>query len=146
MKPAACGVALQRRPPLMLELALETLRREGLAFIDLPPCGAEQCAWVRAVAECLKRGQCSRAVIFCGETDVAGCVTNKIPGVRAATVTGVAQAERAILGLGANVLIVDPADRTFFEFKEILRLGAADVACPPGVAFVLQELDGHAHR
>jgi hypothetical protein len=73
-------------------------------------------------------------------------VTNKVPGVRAATVAGVAQAERAVMALGANVLIVDPADRTFYEFKEILRLGAADVPCPPGVAGILQELDGHAHR
>ena len=45
------------------------------------------------------------------------------------------------------LLVVEMAGRTYFECKELLRLcGDGAAACPPGVARVLQELDGHAHR
>jgi hypothetical protein len=143
---AACGYALDGQPPLMLRVAIESLRREGLPFIELPGCDGEPCAWVRGVADCLKRGQCRGAVIFCGGTGVAACVSNKVPGIRAVSVNSVAEAEQAVDSLGANVLIVDPAGRTYFEFREILRLASGAAVCPPGVACVLQELDGHAHR
>lgn len=137
---------MQQAPPLMLRVAIESLRRGGLQFVELLGCHGEPCAWVRGVADCLKRGQCRAAVILCGGTGVAACVSNKVPGIRAVSVNSVAEAEQAVDSLGANVLIVDPAGRTYFEFKEILRLAASAGKCPPGVACVLQELDGHAHR
>jgi ribose 5-phosphate isomerase RpiB len=99
------------------------------------------------VAECLRDGRCRTALLFCSDPCLACCVANKVPGVRAATVATVAQAARALEQLGANLLVVAMADRTYFECKELLRLcraGAAD--CPPAVARVLKELDGHAHR
>jgi Ribose/Galactose Isomerase len=142
----ACGYALDSQPPAMLRVALAALRRDGLHFIELPGCNGEPCGWVRGVADCLKRGTCRGAVIFCGGTGVAACVSNKVPGIRAVSVNSVMEAERAVDSLGANVLIVDPAGRTYFEFKEILRLASSASVCPPGVACVLQELDGHAHR
>ena len=58
----------------------------------------------------------------------------------------VTQAARALEQLGANLLVVEMAGRTYFECKEILRLCGDGAACPPGVACILQELDGHAHR
>jgi ribose 5-phosphate isomerase RpiB len=143
---SACGLALEHHPPAMLAIAIATLRREGLKLVELARCTGESCSWVRAVADCLQRGPCVSAVIFCGGTGLAACVSNKVPGIRAASVATVAEAARAVGELGANVLIVDPADRTYFEFREILRLGASAVACPPAIAGVLQELDGHAHR
>jgi hypothetical protein len=143
----ACGLALERQPPLMLELAIESLRREGLKLVALGRCDGEPCSWVRAVADCLKRGECRSAVVFCGGIEIAACISNKVSGIRAASVDSVSQAERAVHELGANVLIVDPVERTYFEFREILRLGVtAPLACPAGIACVLQELDGHAHR
>ena len=52
----------------------------------------------------------------------------------------------ALEQLGANLLVVEMAERTYFECKELLRLCRDGAACPPAVACILQELDGHAHR
>ena len=99
------------------------------------------------MAECLRSGRCKTAVLFCNDAGLCFCVANKVPGVRAAAVWTVAQAARALSELGANLLVVEMAGRTYFECKELLRLcGDGAAACPPGVACVLQELDGHAHR
>jgi hypothetical protein len=131
----------------MLQVALHALQRNGTAPQPLPECNGEPCTWVRRVAECLSNGHCRAAVLFCRDAGLACCVANKVPGVRAATVWTVAQASRARNQLGANLLVVEMDGRTYFECKELLRLccnGAA--TCPPGVACVLEELDGHAHR
>lgn len=145
--PTACGLAVQGRPPLMLRLACRSLEREGLSLVSLPTCIGDACAWSREIAECLRTGDCQRVLIACTEGDVCCCVANKVPGIRAAQAASVWQAERALLGLGANVLVVELADRTYFEFKQILRLCcAAPLTCPPGVECVLRELETHAHR
>jgi hypothetical protein len=147
-KNAVAGVAIERDQPLMLQVALRALQRDGAAPIVLPACNGELCVWVRQIADCMQRGDCERAVLFCADAGLACCVANKVPGIRAAAVTTIAQAERAVANLGANLLVAEPAGRTFFEFKQILRLCCmpATARCPPGVACVLQELDGHAHR
>jgi hypothetical protein len=141
------GYAVQGRPSAMLQVALRAAQRNGDSPQPLPECNGEPCGWVRQVAECLWSGQCRTAVLFCQDAGLACCIANKVPGVRAAAVWTVPQAARALVQLGANLLVVEMAGRTFFECKQLLRLccdGAA--ACPPGVACVLQELDGHAHR
>ena len=141
------GYAVEGRPSTMLQVALRDVRRNGSRPQALPECAGETCGWVRQVAECLRSGRCRTAVLFCHDAGLACCVANKVPGVRAAAVWTVAQAARALSELGANLLVVEMAGRTYYECKELLRLccdGAA--ACPPGVACVLQELDGHAHR
>jgi hypothetical protein len=131
----------------MLQAALRSLRRQGAEPQALPPCAGEACVWVRRVADCLRDGTCRAAVLFCRDAGLACCVANKVPGVRAVAVWTVAQANRALAGLGANLLVVEMAGRTYYEFRELLRLcGAGTAGCPPGVACVLQELDGHAHR
>ena len=95
---------------------------------------------------------CGRAsaggVVFCDDPGLVCCVANKVPGLRAVAVTTVAQAARATLTLGANLLAVEMPGRTFFEMRQILRClcGAESTACPAGVACTLRELDGHAHR
>ena len=86
-------------------------------------------------------------VVFCHDPGLVCCVANKVPGLRAAAVTTVAQAARATLTLGANLLAVEMPGRTYFEMRQILRL-LCDGRRPVrhGVACTLQELDGHAHR
>jgi hypothetical protein len=63
-------------------------------------------------------------------------------------VWSVEQARLAVAKLGANLLIVERKGRTYFECRELLRLceGCVSIVCPDGVACVLEELDGHAHR
>lgn len=142
------GCTVEGQPSVMLQAALRTLRRGGCPPQELPACNGSTCDWVRQVAACLHNGTCQVAVLFCDDAGLACCVANKVPGVRAAAVGTVGQARRALDGLGANLLVVEAAGRTFYECKELLRLcgDCAPVRCPPGVACVLQELDGHAHR
>lgn len=140
--PTTWAYAVDREPPPMLRLALEKVK-----LLPLPACNGDPCGWVRGVAECLKKGECRGALIFCQGASPACCVANKVKGVRAAAVDSVDDVDEALAGLGANVLIVDPAGKTFFEFKQMLRLCLNSPAtCPAGVARVLEELDGHAHR
>jgi hypothetical protein len=130
----------------MLQVALRAVHRNGHSPQTLPECEGEACEWIRQVAECLRSGRCRTAVVFCRDACLACCIANKAPGVRAAAVGTVAQAARALESFGANLLVVEMADRTYFECKELLRLCSAGADCPPAVACVLEELDGHAHR
>jgi hypothetical protein len=129
----------------MLEVALHALCHSGLAPQALPACNGSTCEWVRRVADCLKQQTCRAAVLFCDDPELACCVANKVAGIRAAAVSSVPQATRALQQLGANLLIVEMAGRTYYEFKALLGLAGA-APCPPGIACTLTELDGHAHR
>ncbi|HTU90521.1 MAG TPA: RpiB/LacA/LacB family sugar-phosphate isomerase [Gemmataceae bacterium] len=140
------GYAVEGRPSTMLQIALRGVHRNEHSPQLLPECNGETCEWMRNVAECLRSGRCRTAVLFCRDACLACCIANKVPGVRAAAVGTVAQAARALAQLGANLLVVEMADRTYFECKEMLRLCCEGADCPPSVACILQELDGHAHR
>jgi ribose 5-phosphate isomerase RpiB len=146
--PSRWGFA-QERPHPTVRSAVQALEREGLAFKELgAPAEAETCRWARAVAECVARGECPGGVLFCQDPGLACCVSNKFTGLRAVPVVTVAQAARATLTLGANLLAVEMPGRTFFEVRQILRIlcTAGEPVCPAGVACTLKELDGHAHR
>jgi hypothetical protein len=143
---AGWGCAVEGEPTAMLRAALRAVARDGGGPEPLPDCDGEPCAWVCRVAECLRQGRCRAAVLFCSDPGLACCLANKVPGVRAAAVGTVGQAARALARLGANLLVVEAAGRTYFECRQILRLCRAGAACPPEVAGVLRELDGHAHR
>jgi hypothetical protein len=139
----------QERPHPMVQSAVQALDREGLPFQELTAPGeAEPCRWARSLADCVARGECQGGVVFCQDPGLACCVSNKVAGLRAVPVATVAQAARATLTLGANLVAVEMPGRTFFEVRQILRIlgGAGNPVCPPGVACTLQELDGHAHR
>jgi hypothetical protein len=141
------GYAVEGKPSVMLEAALRSARRNGAPPRSLPECNGEACHWVRGVAECLAGGDCRAAVLFCTDAGLACCVANKVPGVRAVAVEGVGQAVKALRNLGANLLVVEMAGRTYYECRALLCLCQEfPSACPPGLACVLQELDGHAHR
>jgi hypothetical protein len=145
--PARWSYAVEGKPTTMLEVALRSLRRQGTAPDTLPECNGDSCVWIRDVAACLASGECRAAVLFCADAGLACCVANKVPGVRAVAVEGVGQAVRALRNLGANLLVVEMAGRTYYECRELLRLCQEyPSACPPGLACVLEELDGHAHR
>jgi hypothetical protein len=142
------GVA-QDRPYAPVASAVQGLRREGLSLQDMPACAdGAPCSWGKALADCVRRGECHGGVVFCQDPGLVCCVANKVPGLRAVGVVTVSQAAQALLTLGPNLVAVEMPGRTFFEIRQILRslclAGAA--ACPDGVACTLRELDGHAHR
>ena len=144
---AGWAYAVEGKPSTMLDVALRSLRRQQAEPRQLAECAGEACVWFRELAACLARGDCRGAVLFCADPGLACCVANKVPGVRAVAVGGVAQAVRALQNLGANLLVVEMAGRTYYECRELLRLCQEHPSdCPPGLACVLQELDGHAHR
>ena len=141
------AIAVEGKPSPMLQVALTAIRRNGGQPRVLLECNGDLCRWVRQVAEGVRRGPCRAAAVFCRDAGLASCIANKVAGVRAAAVATVAQAARALDQLGANVLVIEMAGRTYFECKEMLRLCCQGTAvCPDQVACVLQELDGHAHR
>lgn len=141
------GVTVEGKPSAMLQAALQSVRRNGAIPQPLPACNGEACSWVRQVADCLKNGTCKTALVFCDDAGLACCVANKVPGVRAVAVWTVAQANRALDVVGANLLAVEAAGRTYYECRELLRLcHSRPGCCPAGIACLLEELDGHAHR
>jgi hypothetical protein len=139
----------QEWPHPGVQSAVQALQREGMSLKELVATGEPTpCRWARAVAECVARGECQGGVVFCQDPGLVCCVANKVAGLRAASVVSVAQAARAALTLGANLLAVEMPGRTFFELRQILRTlcTSAGPSCPDGVACTLRELDGHAHR
>ena len=125
------------------------MQQDGVELKELPCDGkGSACEWSRAVAECVARGECRGGVVFCQDPGLVCCVANKVAGLRGVAVITVAQAARAVLTLGPNLVAVEMPGRTFFEIRQILRVlcEPGQTACPPGVACTLRELDGHAHR
>jgi hypothetical protein len=139
----------EERPGPLVRSAVQALAREGVEVRELPGAGdGLTCRWAKGVAECVARGECAGGVLFCGDAGLACCVANKVPGVRAAAVTTVAAAARALGALAANLVAVELPGRTFFEVRQILRTLCAGSpgSCPEGLACTLRELEGHAHR
>ncbi len=143
--PAATWGIAQDRPYPLVKSALQALARESMPMRELAACVGPECDWAKELAECVARGDCCGGVVFCQDTSLICCVANKLPGLRGAAVVTVAQAARAALTLGANLLAVEMPGRTFFEVRQILR-NLCRPACPDGVACTLRGLDGHAHR
>jgi ribose 5-phosphate isomerase RpiB len=145
---AAWGIA-QERPHPLVRSAVESLARDGLSVRALQPEAKETpCRWAQAIAECIARGECRGGVVFCDDGGLVCCVANKVSGLRAAAAASVAQAARAVQTLGANLVAIELAGRTFFEVRQILRTvcAAGEPTCPPSVATTLGELEAHAHR
>lgn len=146
-KAAGWGFA-QDRPNATVQSAMQAAAREGMIFKELNASG-EPCSpsWAKALAECVSRGECHGGVVFCHDPGLVCCVGNKLPGLRAANVSGVAQTAKAVLTLGVNLVAVEMPGRTFFELRQILRtLCTASGGCPQALASTLQELERHANR
>ena len=138
----------EERPYPMVRAVLASAAREGLGLREFPAVGDRlPCRWAKALAECVASGECVGGVIFCDDPALVCCVANKLPGLRAAAVTTVAQAARATLTFGVNLLAIEAPGRTYFEMRQMVRLLCTTApACPDGPAATLRELDGHAHR
>ncbi len=139
----------QDRPHAAVRIALQALAREGVMVQELTTDrGSDPCGWARGLAECIARGECQGGVLFCEDPGLVCCVANKLAGLRAVAIVTISQAARASLTLGVNLAAVEMPGRTDFELRQILRTlcvpGA--ITCPEGVASMLKELDGHAHR
>jgi hypothetical protein len=142
------GYGQDRNYPVV-QSALQALQRDNVPLRQLPQAGDRlPCRWARELGECVAQGECCGGVVFCQDPGLVCCVANKVAGLRAVAVVTIAQAARATLALGANLLAVEMPGRTFFEVRQILRQVCAGGrrSCPDGVAGTLKELDGHAHR
>jgi hypothetical protein len=140
---------IQERPHPLVGSAVQALAREGVTLKELRSLAEPSPSrWAWEVAKCVAEGECQGGVVFCTEAGLLCCVANKVSGLRSVAVATAAQAARAALTLGANLVAVEMPGRTFFEVRQILRAvwAAGNPACPPGVACTLRELDGHAHR
>jgi ribose 5-phosphate isomerase RpiB len=147
-KPISWGCA-QDRVYAVVQSALHALGREQVQVQNFPVVRDEDIArWARSIGECVAKGTCCGGVVFCQDPGLISCVANKIPGLRAAAVTTIAQAARATLTLGSNLLAVEMPGRTFFEVRQIIRqlCAAQPRSCPEGVACTLRELEAHANR
>jgi hypothetical protein len=72
-------------------------------------------------------------LLLSGKPDVACCLANRRPSVRAAVARDRDEVAQAVRNLGMNLLVVDPARRSLFQLgqmvKQFLQAGAAQ--CPP---------------
>lgn len=138
----------QEKPDPLVTSTIQSLEREGLRLKPLSTgSGESACRWARSLAECVARGECRGGVAFCQDPGLVCCVANKVKGLRAVPVCNVVQAGRAVVGLAANLVVVEMPGRTFFEVRQILRrVCAGEGCCPEEAAALLKELEGHAHR
>jgi len=129
-----------------VEAAVRTLAREGVAIRQTRQAGRPS-GWAHEVAGEVGSGAVRAAVLFCLGPELAACVANKVPGVRAVSVSTVAQAGRAALDVGVNLLAVEMPGRTYYEIRQMLRILFSETpSCPAGLSAVLKEVEGHAHR
>ena len=139
--------ATRRRPPTRWSTSAR--RRHWNAMgVTLAATLATNGDPARAIAASGRRRDCRGGVVFCDDPGLVCCVANKVAGLRAVAVSNVAADRRVQSNLGA-----EPARRRDAG-PDVFR-GSADAAddrraatrrCPDGLANVLQELDGHAHR
>lgn len=139
------GIAVERPSPTVTA-AIKALLREGRTLTDLETRG-DVIGWIRSLATQVLRGPMPGAVIVSDQASLAACIANKIPGMRAASVSQAAEIGSLKAILSPNLFALTAAGRTFFELRQLLRLATASPpSCPEKMAMILQELDGHAHR
>jgi hypothetical protein len=145
---AAWGIAQEQKDPGLSNM-IQALRRDGSALreLELPPVTTAG-PWAKLVAEHVASGACPGAIAICLNAGLCCCLANKIAGIRAVAVASALHAVRATSVLGANLLAIERALGTFNEIRQIFRKAGLcpPVKCPPELALMLRELDGHAHR
>jgi hypothetical protein len=111
--------------------ALDSIAQDAGTEWNRELAGCHREAATRAVGA-LCRGECDAVVVFTGKPEAAVCRANRNPNVRAAAVTTVTQVKTLRQHLGANLFAVDPAERTAFELRSLLReLGSAGKPAAP---------------
>lgn len=63
----------------------------------------------------------NRGLLLTGEPLPSCCLANRHQGVRAAVVRGFLDVDQAVKTLGANLLIVDPADKSLSQLVRLVR-------------------------
>jgi hypothetical protein len=71
-------------------------------------------------------------LLLSGKPDVACCLANRRPGVRAAVARDRDEVAQAVRNLGLNLLVVDPARRSLFQLGQMVKqfLQAGSAQCP----------------
>ncbi|HEV3122589.1 MAG TPA: hypothetical protein VGY53_11830 [Isosphaeraceae bacterium] len=133
---AAWGLATD--DPSGLVLAVRRSLLEGPdPWFDL---GSESCQATRWLLEAPGRG----AAFLTAEAAVATWQANQVPGIRAATVSDAGAVARAATGLGANLIVIEPAGHSIAGLKHVLATFRR--AGPPQAPAWLAGGTTHAHR
>ncbi len=100
-------------------IAIEPLAQTGLAHV------------IDELGDEITKGG-KPAVLLTGKPAVALCLANRRRGVRAVMAQSVATTMQAVRAAGANLLVVDPAGRGWFELKCLLGqfIAGAPYPCP----------------
>jgi len=130
-----------------VDAVVASLARDGVRLNQSPERKRACLApWLRSIAAATV--SYDGTVLFCDDSILHCCLVNKLPGLRAAAVANAMQTSRALASLGCNFLIVEMPGRTYFEIRQILKTAATGKThgCPPEMAKILLEIEGHAHR
>lgn len=119
----ACTVARHNTGPLVAALASDGITTKLIAAADLMTS-------VDTLSEIVTKD--GLAMLITGEAAAAVCLANRQRGVRAALSASVDAVEAAVASVGPNLLVVDPAAKTVFELRQIVRRWLRDgkPACP----------------
>ncbi len=138
---------VEETPSPLIAAAVKALMQEGRMLSVLTFGPGDLVVRVRAIATRVLQGDPPGVVVLSEQPGLAACVGNKISGVRAVSMTEAKEVANVKALLSPNMFVVATTDRTFFEFRQLLKaLTALPPNCPEPMAKTLRELDGHAHR
>lgn len=124
-------IIVRSTPAVAAAFDLVTKGSDGAWSRELLGCHREAAA--RGVGA-LCRGEFDGVVVFTGKPESVACRANRNPQVRAAAVATVGQVKRLKTLMGANLLALDPRERSTFELRNLLKEieSAGKPAPPPG--------------
>jgi hypothetical protein len=111
--------ALVTRSTPQIAAALEGISSVGIAC-DLRLMGVPAEAAAQAVSA-LCRGEAQQIVVFTDQPELVACLANRNDRVRAAAASEMAAVERIRRHLQANLLALDPTDKSVHELKSLLK-------------------------
>jgi hypothetical protein len=124
-------LAIVTRSTPAVAAALDSISQDAAPEWNRELAGCHREAVSRAISA-LCRGECDAVVVFTGKPEAAVCRANRNPNVRAAAVTAATRVKTLMQDLGANLFAVDPAERSAFELRNLLReLGSAGKPAAP---------------
>lgn len=119
-RPFGKWLAIVANSTAALLTALELCVKETKSEWGRELSGCHREAALRGVSA-LCRGECDAVVIFTGKPEAAAFQANRNPNVRAAAVATVARIKSLKDDLGPNLFAIDPAERSAFELRNLLR-------------------------
>lgn len=129
--PRGKWLAIVTRSTPAVAAALDLTAKDGGTEWKRELTGCHREAAGRAVSA-LCRGECDAVVIFTGKPEAAVCRANRNPNVRGAAVLTVSRLKSLKEQMGANLFAIDPAERTAFELRNLLReLGSSGAPAAP---------------